>query len=340
MKNFILTSCLIASILISAILVFSANGKKTISQIYSNIKKEQTASVLSVIPQEKQGFSLLFVGDVMLDRGVKNSIETKFEGDYIKLFDLIEQRMAKSDISILNLEGPVSDKGYDMQHLYSFRMDTDVLRVLRNAGFNYISFTNNHVGDWGHEAFDDTLVRAEKEDFKIIGAGKNYAEIIEPVIWQKDNIKIGFLGFSDVGPNYMKAGTTTSGILLLSDPNLKNIINNARTKVDQLVVSVHWGEEYMTYPNERQIEMGKNLIDWGATLVVGHHPHVMQTTARYRNGLIIYSLGNFIFDQNFSKETMEGGVLEVTFDKNAIESYKINKIQLDKNFIPSFVEVE
>jgi poly-gamma-glutamate synthesis protein (capsule biosynthesis protein) len=340
MKNFILISALLTSIVISGTIIFVANEKKATADIYKNLQKTQPTSVLSSPPLAKHVFSLLFVGDVMLDRGVKNTVERKLDGDYLKLFDLIKLKMAKSDISILNLEGPVSNRGYDLQNLYSFRMDTDALHTLRNAGFNFISFTNNHVGDWGREAFDDTLIRAEKEDFKIVGAGKNYSEIIEPVVWERNNIRVGFLGFSDVGPEYMKAGTSTSGILLLSDPNLETIIKNAKTKVDQLVVSVHWGEEYMQNPNQRQIDIGRKLIDWGATLVVGHHPHVMQTEEQYKDGLIIYSLGNFIFDQNFSKETMEGGVLEVVFSKDAIKSYKINKIQLDKNYIPSFTEVE
>lgn len=338
MKNFILISSILTSIFIFGVFIFVASEKKTTATIYERMQKKQTASVLNAVSKEDRLFSMLFVGDVMLDRGVKNIVKVNFAGNYLKLFDFIKPKMSESDISILNLEGPVSDKGYDIQNLYSFRMDANVFKILHDAGFNYISFSNNHVGDWGRDAFDDTILRAKKEDFSIVGAGGNYSEVVEPVIWERINIKIGFLGFSDVGPEYMKAGTSTSGILLLSDPNLEQIIQNAKAKVDKLIVSVHWGEEYRADPTKRQIEMGHKLIDLGTDLVVGHHPHVIGPTEEYKNGLIVYSLGNFIFDQYFSKETMEGGVLEITFDRNKIISYKINKIQLDKNYIPSFVE--
>ena len=336
MQKSLFYSSLFTLIFLLGVFIYVGYQKKIITQI-TEAKQEQTASAFDSIPKKKPVFSLLFVGDVMLDRGIRDTVETKYDGNYSKIFAFINTSIARSDVSVLNLEGPASNRGSDKYNLYSFRMNPDVLSVLRGVGFNLISFSNNHVGDWGREAFDDTLDRAGHKDFAVIGAGSNYENTKKPVILEKNGIKVGFLGFSDEGPLEMEAGTSTSGILLLSDPNLETIIRDTKNKVDYLVVSVHWGEEYKIDPTERQIEFGHKLIDWGTTLVVGHHPHVVEPTEEYKNGLIVYSLGNFIFDQRFSKETMEGGLLELRFNKSGIESYSIKKVGLDKNYKPAFI---
>lgn len=286
----------------------------------------------------KKEVSLLFVGDVMLDRGVKNIADKVFNGEISAIFENIKKEIFLPDISVFNLEGPVSDKGQNVGSIYSFHMSTSTFDVVKEIGFDLASFTNNHVGDWGREAFDDTLTRAEVAGIPLIGAGTSYASTSEPVIVEKNGMRIGFLGFSDVGPAQMKAGTSTSGILLLSDPNLEMIIKRAQMQVDELVVSIHWGDEYKKYPTEKQKEFGHKIIDWGAKLIVGHHPHVIEPLEEYNGGLIVYSLGNFVFDQAFSKETMEGGVLEILFDMNGIKKYELKKAQLDSQFRPSFVE--
>jgi poly-gamma-glutamate synthesis protein (capsule biosynthesis protein) len=162
--------------------------------------------------------------------------------------------------------------------------------------------------------------------------------VSEPLLIEKNNIKIAFLAFSDVGPSHMKAGTSTSGIILLSDSNLEKIVRNAKLKADKLIVGIHWGEEYINTPTERQKEFGHKIIDWGASVLVGHHPHVIEPAEKYNGGLIVYSLGNFVFDQNFSKETMEGNILYITFKENGVEEYSLQKIEIGKDFRPFFVD--
>ena len=305
--------------------------------VYTAPSVATSSDIVSEISQEKK-VSLLFVGDVMLDRGVKKIVTNTFGGDFASMFEFVKNEIFVPDISVLNLEGPVSDKGWDTGKAYSFRMATSTFPVLKEVGFDIASFANNHVGDWGKEAFDDTLRFSSANNIPLIGVGPSYASTTEPFIVEKNGLKIGFLAFSDVGPVHMKAGTSTSGILLLSDPNLERIIKNTKEKVDQLVVSVHWGEEYKKEATERQKEFAHKLVDWGAVLVVGHHPHVVEPLEEYNGRLIAYSLGNFIFDQYFSKETMEGGVLQVILNKNGIKKYELKKVELGKDFRPAFVE--
>jgi poly-gamma-glutamate synthesis protein (capsule biosynthesis protein) len=273
-----------------------------------------------------------FLGDIMLDRGVRSSVNKNFNGDYSSLFEKMTV-LKKSDIVFANLEGPASDQGKDLRNLYSFRMDPSTIPALKGAGFNILSVANNHAGDWGREAFIDTLNRLDENEIRYTGGGvKKDAE--SPTIIEKYGMKIGFLGFSDVGPQSLVAKEDTIGILLANNPRYEEIIRNAKSQVDYLVVSIHWGDEYKTTNNKRQETLAKKAVDAGAKLVIGHHPHVTQNTEVYKDSLIVYSLGNFIFDQKFSVATMQGMLLELKLWRDGSIYYKKNTVKLNKVFQP------
>lgn len=279
-----------------------------------------------------QPISLAFIGDMMFDRGVRNSVERNFNNDYNKLFEFLPQ-LKHADISFGNLEGPISTRGTNVGSKYSFRFDPYVAPALKNSGIDIVSFANNHVGDWSQEAFQDTLTHLSETGVLYTGAGYNTQEASQVTIIESRGIKVGFLGFTDVGPNWMKAGTQTPGILLASDPNRLQYISEAKSKVDILVVSYHWGDEYVEH-NERQELLAKSSIDAGADIIIGHHPHVIQDIEQYNDGLIAYSLGNAIFDQHFSQATMEGMLLEVLVDTNGIVSYTNSTFPISTQFQP------
>ena len=125
-----------------------------------------------------------------------------------------------------------------------------------------------------------------------------------------------------------------AGQLLASDPRFEEIIQNAAKQVDYLIISFHFGKEYKNIHNERQEYLAHKAVDNGAKLVIGHHPHVAQDTEVYKNSFIAYSLGNFIFDQAFSKNTMQGMLLEVKLRRNGEMSVKKNIVQLNSSFQP------
>ena len=282
----------------------------------------------------KQDFiTLLFGGDIMLDRGVKNSVNKNFNGDYSTLFEKLEI-LKKSDIVFANLEGPVSDVGKDMRNLYSFRMNPLVIPVLKEAGFSVFSVANNHIGDWGQNAYIDTLTRLRENRVFYVGGGLNTSEAETPVIIEKYRIKIGYLGFSDVGPNWMEVSENRAGLLLASNPRFNEIVQNASKQVDYLIVSFHFGDEYKIKHNARQEYLAHKAIDAGAKIIIGHHPHVTEDTEVYKNGFIAYSLGNFIFDQGFSEETMQGMLLEIKLNRDGNMSVRKNTVKLNKFFQP------
>ncbi len=282
-----------------------------------------------ILPKE---VTISFLGDIMMDRGVKTSVYNNYGGDYDTLFKNLGE-IKESDIVFANLEGPVSDKGNNVGSKYSFRMEPKSLDALAKAGFNVLSFANNHVGDWNVAAFNDTLARLDNLSIVTVGAGKNLTDTSEVKIFEKNGIRVGFLGFTDVGPNWMAATAEKSGILLASDPKRLEYIKNAKEKVDVLVVSYHFGDEYVKY-NARQKNLAESSIDAGADIVAGHHPHVIQDTVSYKNGLIMYSLGNAIFDQYFSEETMTGKLANVTVTKDGIKEFEEKIFKLDRTYVP------
>ena len=288
--------------------------------------------------------TLAFAGDIMLDRGVRYSVNKNFGGDYSDLFKKLKI-LKNSDIVFANLEGTASDKGRDLGNLYSFRMDPEVIPALRGAGISIVSMANNHIGDWGRVAYIDTIARLKENEIAYTGGG-TLLEAENPTIIEKHGIKVGYLGFSDIGPNSMAVTEDAVGLLLANNPNFDTIISNAAKQVDHLVVSFHWGNEYKTKHNARQETLAHRAIDDGAKLVIGHHPHVVQDTEVYSPksctqsscvGFIAYSLGNFIFDQKFSVLTMQGMLLEITLNKNGTMTTKKNTIKLNKVFQPDKV---
>src|SRR3989344_4223785 len=273
------------------------------------------------------------MGDIMLDRGVQSSVVKNFGNDYSALFEKIPAKLLKnSDIAFANIEGTASDQGTDRKNLYSFHMDLSVVPALAGAGFDILSLANNHVGDWGQSAYIDTISRLKENEILYTGGGISETEAEMPIIIEKHGMKIGFLGFSDVGPNWMEAGPEKAGLLLASDPRLEEIISNATKQVDFLIVSFHWGEEYKPLHNFHQEDLAHRAVDNGAKLVIGHHPHVAQDTEVYKESFIAYSLGNFIFDQSWSKPTMQGLLLQVKLWKDGSMDVKKNTTYLNSVF--------
>ncbi len=279
--------------------------------------------------------NLAFIGDIMLDRGVRNSVNKNFGGDYSLLFDKLNL-LQKNDIVFGNLEGPASDVGKDMGNLYAFRMDPSVIPALRGAGIDILSVANNHMGDWGREAYIDTLNRLKENEILYTGGGTIY-EAQQPRIIEKYGMKIGYLAFSDKGPEGMEVTEEKIGVLMANDINFDDIIKNASKKVDYLIVYFHFGDEYQVKHNQKQEDYAHKAIDNGAKIVIGSDTHVIQDTEVYKNGYIAYSLGNFIFDQSFSTNTMRGMLLELKLGRDGSLTVKKNIVKLNKAFKPDTI---
>ncbi|PJE73017.1 MAG: hypothetical protein COV00_02390 [Candidatus Tagabacteria bacterium CG10_big_fil_rev_8_21_14_0_10_40_13] len=289
------------------------------------------------VPIKHMPLSLLFVGDIMLGRGVEESVINNAGGDFSFLFEKADF-IKKADVAFGNLEGPVADAGNDLGRIYSFRFKPGAFTALLSAGFDVFSVANNHAADWGKEAFEQNIFRLKNENILPVGGGANFEDAGRVKIIKKNGIKTGFLGFSDVGPEWFEAGENTAGILLASRNYFSLLIKKAAKECDVLVVSLHFGEEYEKSANSRQKMLARLAVDDGAKIVVGHHSHVAQEVEEYNGGIIAYSLGNFIFDQNFSEETMEGLALEVFWENGRIAGFEKHKIRINQFFQPELVK--
>jgi D-alanyl-D-alanine carboxypeptidase len=313
----------------------SQSRKKDAETLLAYIKK---LIIFEPHVQAAKPLTLAFVGDIMLDRGVKKSVAKQAAGDYNWLFKQVGE-LAEGDLLFGNLEGPLSDQGADIGNLYSFRMEPKALLALKAAGFDTLTVANNHAGDWGLAAFEDSLNRLTRAGILVTGASATPGEFL-PQITQVKGQKVGFLAASDVGPAWLAPQAGKAGVVLASDPAWPEAISRAAALTDVLVVSYHFGEEYQTEPNARQVELARLAIDHGAQLVIGHHPHVTQKVERYGDGLIAYSLGNFIFDQYFSTETMTGKALVVELEEGKIARWHEKKVALSPMFQPSLTSNE
>jgi poly-gamma-glutamate synthesis protein (capsule biosynthesis protein) len=322
-------------LLLFLLLIIFIGGKFVFNNINNVDIKNQPAQVINAIIEEEKPkkTTIFFVGDIMLTRGLKSSVDKNFDGDYGRLFENLSE-LKNADILFGNLEGDVSDVGNNVGSKYSFRMDPKIMIVLKNAGFDILSFANNHVGDWNMAAFKDTLERLDENEILKIGSGLTKEEIENPQIIEKNGTRFGFLGFSDVGPNWLEAKADNPGILLANDPRLPEIIKRAKIKCDVLIVSFHFGAEYKTIHNSRQEMLAHTAIDNGADMIIGHHPHVIEDVEIYKGKTIVYSLGNFIFDQYFSRDTMRGMLFSATFEGSELINTEEKIITLNKKFQP------
>ena len=301
----------------------------------STIEEVTSARVLPDIVEDERDIELLFVGDIMMDRGVESMVHAYGEGDYDYPLEHVSGMLRGADITFGNLEGPISDKGEQKGSIYSFRMNPAVVKTLYDSGFDVLSLANNHMGDYGHEALEDTFRRLTRAGISYSGAGWNKKEAETPVIIERGGKRVGYLAFSDVGPNWIRAGEASSGIAIATKELITRVIRQAEGSVDILVVSFHFGEEYETNSNTKQQFLAHAAIDAGANIVVGHHPHVSQEIETYKGGVIAYSLGNFIFDQAFSKDTSEGLVLQVIIGEGGkVKDVEPTYIDFNQRFQP------
>jgi len=239
--------------------------------------------------------SLVFVGDVMLARGVSKSINAA-NRDAFFLFERVASHIRRADVAFCNLESPLSERGERTQKKYAFRAPAASVAGLVAAGFDVVSLSNNHILDFGDLAAADTLATLDEAGVKHVGLSKGDGPQA-PAIVDAGGLKIGFLAYcTPRWKSYLFKGHSHR-VDFADRETLKRDIGAVRDQVNILIVSMHWGLQNETEPNEIQRDLGRFMIEQGVDIVAGHHPHVLQAPAFYEGGLILYSMGNFVFDQ-------------------------------------------
>jgi len=276
---------------------------------------------------------LIAVGDLMLGdhpvcmgHGIRSTIEDK-GFDFIS--EEIEDRIRDSDISFGNLESILSDNGLNPDSLASSELrgrPADASN-LSGLGFNLINVANNHCMQHGLKAFEETVDLLSKQNIDIIGLDiEGEANLI---VKKNDDIELVFVGYSLRPEKYCKEFPPYA----LSDENkiIGQISEIAKKFQGPIIVSLHWGEEYLNYPSKKQMLFARKLIDMGVNLILGHHPHVLQGIEEYNNGVIVYSLGNFIFDK-WQRNPRETIIFSCAFSDKGITRYSYEPVYITRKF--------
>ncbi|MBI5475052.1 MAG: CapA family protein [Ignavibacteriae bacterium] len=249
---------------------------------------------------------LRFGGDVLLaaryEEGVGANLTTAFDG-----FDLFRT----DDLSIVNLECPVTTRGTRRVKPFTFRMKPAALSAITSAGIEVVNLANNHIYDYGSIGLFDTIHSLDSARIAHVGAGRNRAEARTPFLKVIKGRRIAVLGY--YGPGESPVATNkSSGVAPRQSDVIAEDIRSLRDsrRADYIVIIFHWGTEKATVPDNEQRVLAHQVIDAGADAVIGHHPHVLQGIERYKHGVIVYSLGNLIFGGN-SRHTYDTGLFEI-----------------------------
>lgn len=273
---------------------------------------------------------LVVVGDIMLDDGPGRLISRG--GDPLAAFAPLLQ---DADYTIGNLECPVATQGRPLDSkIYSFRASPRVLPLLKGR-FDALAVANNHSGDYGQAAFLETLDYLAGQGIAAFGGGRNLHEAHRPLWIDRRGLRIAMLGYNEFKPRSFEAGAQWPGVAWSEDSQVVADIRAARAAGADLVIPfMHWGWEREGQPSERQRQLARTMIDAGADLVIGGHPHVTQGAEYYRGKLIVYSLGNFVFDGFEAPAERTGWLLRLTLDKDGVVAWETRAARMDQDGSP------
>lgn len=279
-----------------------------------HIEGESALKVVAIIEEEfskdesinEGAVSMLSFGDLMLGRYVRTLMDQN--GLYYP-FEVIapvgeDSFMHDYDIVMANLEGPIKEHYVPTSKSIAFRFKPDVVWEIQKAGIDIVSLANNHALDQGWGGREDSKKFLTEAGISYFGHPKN--EVEDNVAYMiKGGRKFAFLGFDDT-------------IFKINPEVAAEEIRRLDAENDYVIVSTHWGVEYVHTPTKRKVDLAHMYIDNGADLVIGHHPHVVQTMEIYNGVPIFYSLGNFVFDQYWSQPTQEGLAVGTEFSDEGL----------------------
>ncbi len=350
--NILLKAIFILAILFLIIVIFNV-AKNWIK--YNSITKQYLSNLNTLETPDKEekvnsqensdtSFNLTAIGDIMCHNtqyiDAYNSNSGEYDFSYV--FDDINHYIKNSNITVANLETTFAgeDKGYS--NYPRFNTPDALAYNLKKLGVDVISTAGNHSLDYGFDGLSRTIDILNSADISHVGTYKTQEERDTIVFKYVKGIKIAFINYA-YGTNGITLPSDKAFCINLIDKDLiKKDIENAKSQnADMIVASVHWGTEYSTIPNDTQNELADFLFQNGVNIILGTHPHVLQKMEKRtvtledgttQDGFIIYSLGNFISDQN-AKNTRTSIILDLKITKHADNSISIDEV----NYTPIYM---
>lgn len=301
------------------ILLFTSLGKifnkNDDEKSNSNIEKVNQEIVK---PVERKSITISFAGDVTMGNykgsPYYGTFDNEFQnrgGDFDYFFENVKDVFADDDLSVLNLEGPLTTAQNAKVKKFAFKGDPSYVNILKSGNIEAVTLANNHSEDYFEEGMKDTKFILDENDIKYFGLG-------EKAIVETNGIKVGLLGYNGWSENYTKENLD----------NMKRDIESLEKEADMVAVYFHWGVEKSYSPNQTQKDFAYNAIDYGSDLVIGSHPHVLQGIEEYNGRYIAYSLGNFCFGGNKNPSDKDSMIYQQTFnfEDNKLVSIDIPKV--------------
>lgn len=266
------------------------------------------------IARELASVTVAAVGDTMMHGMVKRSAEdanvvadgvSTNHGGYDALFDDVRDALSAADIAFTNLETPIAPDHHKGTEEKVFDAPVDLLDGLVDAGFDVISVANNHAYDQGRDGLAETLQHVGERPLVPIGAGATCAEASAPKLVKRGDLTLAFIGSTDIYNSDLNKGPDQTCVFTLDVDRVAESARQAREAgADLVVLSVHWGIEYETQPQQAHVDKAHAAIENGVDVILGHHPHVLQPievvqASDGRTGVIVYSMGNFISNQSY-----------------------------------------
>jgi poly-gamma-glutamate synthesis protein (capsule biosynthesis protein) len=269
-------------------------------------------------PREVAQVSFAVAGDVIPHEPVRAAAAAAGDGaqGWGALFSDVKDIFEKADFGFVNLETPVAPAHSHGSKPFMFDAPIALLDALKANGIKIVSSANNHMMDQGWAGFAETREHLHERGLIFAGTGETKAQSWEPVVVEANGIKVGWLGMTrwlnggrnpdkDELPhvNFFPYPGESGGAPGMDEASVIDAIKKARGQCDFLVVSIHWGTEYAPAPRPEDVDTAHKMLEAGATVIVGHHPHVLQPVETYRttdgrNTVIFYSLGNFLSNQS------------------------------------------
>lgn len=251
-------------------------------------------------------------------------------------FEKVKSEFQKADILFGNLECTLSRNCVEQNNYHSTQMrgQTEYINSLTNAGFTVLNHANNHSLQHGKQAFTETVNLVENSGIKMCGVNINDHCKGLPEIIESNGLRIAFIGYSLRPRQYFEyTPLYTEG----NSNNIRTDIENIKNDVDIVIISLHWGDEFILRPSPEEIKLAREIIDSGADLIIGHHPHVVRGIEKYKNGYIVYSLGNFVCDMVWDETLRQSIIFNCKIDKDGIRDIKLTPIYINNNCQPEIL---
>ncbi len=267
--------------------------------------------------------TLLFAGDLMLGR----EIAPVAEADPAGMFEDVRFVVRSADIAAANLESPLTDRPHLDPAVHALEASPELAGLVGSAGFDVLALANNHAGDAGAASVVDTMGAVAAGGMSVVGGGVDAATAAAPLIVERDGLRIAYLAFDATGHGL--AAGATPGVAPWDAGDAEQAVRDARDRADIVTVSIHGGIEYLARTDTYLGTIAEQLADWGADVVWGHGPHVVQPVwtiqSDERTTVVATSLGNFLFDQ-VVPGTTTGALLEVLVSETGVRAYRVGAV--------------